>query len=133
MKEMSRLMGNEVRDVQLMQYDILSIYDDVEDKYFEKSDSNISNIIVLKDATTLITDGNEIFVNTSGNNGLATGGSGDVLTGIIAGLLAQGKNNLEASALGVYLHGLCAEYYTDKASKYALNASDLIDSLQYIL
>ncbi len=59
-------------------------------------------ICVLKDAGTVVTDGEKIYINRSGNNGMSTGGSGDVLTGMITGFLAQGMKAMEASCLGVW-------------------------------
>ena len=84
-------------------------------------------ITVLKSATTVITDGKDIFVSTSGHAGMATGGSGDVLTGVIAAFVAQNKNLLEATAAAVYLHGKAGELV---ATKYGngLIASDLCDA-----
>ena len=76
---------------------------------------------------------NGYLVNTSGNNGLSTGGTGDVLAGIISGLIAQGLNNIEAASLGVYIHGIAAENYVDKANCYSLNATDLLEEIQYVL
>jgi len=86
--------------------------------------------IVLKGAYTAITtpDG-KCFFNTSGNPGMATGGSGDVLTGIITGLMAQHYRPLEACLLGVYLHGLAGDLAADRLGYEALIASDLIDNL----
>ncbi len=66
-------------------------------------------VIVLKGAPTKIISGNKIFVNTTGNAALATAGSGDVLTGMITSLLAQGYKTDEATKIGVYLHGLTAD------------------------
>lgn len=85
--------------------------------------------LALKDARTIVTDGSKIYVNVSGNNGLATGGSGDVLTGIIAALLAQGMEQFEAASLGVYLHGLAADYAVQEKNHYSLMASDIIEAL----
>ena len=86
--------------------------------------------IVLKGAHTAITapDG-RCFFNTTGNPGMATGGSGDVLTGIIAGLFAQGYPSLEACLLGVYLHGLSGDLALKEQGYEALTASDIIDNL----
>ncbi|NQV03500.1 MAG: NAD(P)H-hydrate dehydratase [Bacteroidia bacterium] len=86
--------------------------------------------IVLKGANTSITtpDG-KCFFNTSGNPGMATGGSGDVLTGIITGLMAQHYKPLEACLLGVYLHGLAGDLAADELGYEALIAGDLIDNL----
>jgi NAD(P)H-hydrate epimerase len=87
-------------------------------------------VIVLKGANTLVTlpDGNAVF-NPTGNPGMATGGSGDVLTGIITGLLAQGFTPAHAAISGVYLHGLAGDLAARKITQPALIASDIVDSL----
>jgi NAD(P)H-hydrate epimerase len=87
-------------------------------------------IIVLKGAHTSISDpdGN-IYFNSTGNSGMATGGSGDVLTGILTGLLAQGYSAKEAALLGVYIHGLAGNLALEEQSKESLIASDLIGYL----
>lgn len=90
-------------------------------------------ICVLKDKNTAISDGDRIMVNASGNSGLATGGSGDVLSGVIAALLAQGCDSFEAAALGVYVHGLAGDDAAARLSEYSVMASDVIDSLPNIL
>lgn len=83
--------------------------------------------IVLKGAPTFILQGGSpIFVNSTGDPGMATAGSGDVLTGLIAGLLAEGCNTIEAASLGVYLHGLAGEYAAEDMTSYGLCASDII-------
>lgn len=86
--------------------------------------------IILKGHNTLITcpDGKQYF-NTTGNPGMATAGSGDTLTGIIAGLLAQGYSEKEACLFGVYLHGLAGDIAAEKLSEEAMIASDIIDFL----
>lgn len=86
-------------------------------------------IIVMKGAPTLLIDGNSIYENTTGNQALATAGSGDVLTGMIISLLAQGYGALEAAQLGVYLHGLTADIAAPKMSYQAFIASDIIDNI----
>ncbi|TAI48335.1 NAD(P)H-hydrate dehydratase [Flagellimonas allohymeniacidonis] len=86
-------------------------------------------ILVLKGANSLIVDGEKGYFNTSGNPGLATAGSGDVLTGIITGFLSQGYNSLEASIFGVYLHGLAADIKASEIGFEALIASDIIENL----
>lgn len=90
-------------------------------------------VLVLKDARTIVQDKEHLYVNVSGNDGMATGGSGDVLTGIIAGLVAQGMNCFEAAAMGVYVHGLAGDYVTRKKNAYSLMAGDIIDALSCIL
>lgn len=86
-------------------------------------------ILVLKGAPTHITDGKSVYENTTGNAALATAGSGDVLTGIITGLLAQGYTSLDASCLGVHLHGLAADIGTKSSAKEAFIASDIVENL----
>lgn len=82
-------------------------------------------ILVLKGHQTIITDGNQIAYNPTGNSGMATGGSGDVLTGLITALLAQGMQAFEAAQLGVYLHGLAGDLAAEELSEPALISSDL--------
>ncbi len=89
--------------------------------------------LVLKDARTVVTDGNEVYVNTTGNNGLSTGGSGDVLSGMIAGLLAQGMKPKKAAVLAVCLHGIAAEEYMKYGGRYSMLASDILEMLPKIL
>ena len=87
-------------------------------------------IIVLKGHHTFIaTPDQKGFFNSTGNAGMATGGSGDVLTGILTGLLAQGYSSVETAILGVYLHGLAGDLAADKLSMEAMIAGDIIDNL----
>lgn len=91
---------------------------------------NYQVVLVLKGANTAIfTPNGNVYFNSSGNNALATGGSGDVLTGIITSLIAQGYNNTEASIIGVYLHGLTAEIALEKGneSEESFSAMNIID------
>jgi NAD(P)H-hydrate epimerase len=86
--------------------------------------------IVLKGAHTAITTpGGQCYFNTTGNPGMATAGSGDVLTGIITGLLAQGYTSLESSILGVFLHGLAGDLVVSHTGEEALIARDIINHL----
>lgn len=87
------------------------------------------SIIVLKGAPTIVAfpDG-EVFVNTSGNAGMATGGTGDVLTGVIAALIAQGLSSHDAAVAGVYLHGLAGDI-ASQAGAVGLIAGDLLQAL----
>ena len=88
-------------------------------------------ICVLKDHHTAVAIPNtkNIYINQSGNSGMSTGGSGDVLNGIIAGLLAQGCEPYIAATLGVYIHGLAGDIASEKLSEYSVMASDIIDAL----
>lgn len=95
-------------------------------------------ICVLKDHRTAVSDGSErVYVNQSGNSALATGGSGDVLAGILGGILAQFKNSdrtlTELVNLGVYIHGLCGEYAARELSEYSVIASDIINAIPQVL
>ena len=85
--------------------------------------------VVLKGHRTLVTDGNERFLNRTGNPGMATAGSGDVLTGVIASLVGQGLDPFEASRLGVHLHGLAGDIAAESIGQTSLIATDLIDAL----
>lgn len=83
--------------------------------------------VLLKGAhTALATPEGKVYFNNTGNSGMATGGSGDVLTGIITGFLAQGYKAFEASALGMYVHGLAGDLAISMQAPHALTASDLI-------
>jgi NAD(P)H-hydrate epimerase len=85
-------------------------------------------ILVLKGAyTSIAIPSGEVYFNSTGNPGMATGGSGDVLTGILTGLLAQGYSSKEAAVLGVYLHGMAGDLAAKATSQYGLIASDIID------
>ncbi len=90
-------------------------------------------ILVLKDARTLVSDGNQLYINRSGNSALAKGGSGDVLSGMIGGLIAQGTDAFTAASLAVYLHGLAAEEYVKEKSVSSMLATDLLQILPAIL
>lgn len=86
-------------------------------------------IIVLKGHKTFITDGIQTFENTTGNSGLAKGGSGDALTGMITSFLAQGYTTLEAAKLGVYLHGLAADITLQSQSEESMLITDVIENI----
>ncbi|MBI2608023.1 MAG: NAD(P)H-hydrate dehydratase [Deltaproteobacteria bacterium] len=87
-------------------------------------------ILVLKGSGTVIASPRgEIFINPTGNPGMATAGMGDVLTGIISGFLGQGLNPLEAAQLGVYLHGLSGDHLKEKKGVAGFIASDLLEIL----
>lgn len=102
-------------------------------KLMKGEDSSSDAICVLKGYRSIVTDGNGYYINTTGNPGMATGGSGDVLTGIIASLLAQGlKQGLkffDVAILSVYIHGLAGDLAAKKLTEYSLIASDIIDYL----
>jgi NAD(P)H-hydrate epimerase len=88
-------------------------------------------ILVLKGDRTIIADSTgEAWVNTTGNPGMATGGTGDILTGVVAGMLAQNRSRpFEAVLAAVYLHGLAGDVARDSMGEFALVATDLIAAL----
>lgn len=96
--------------------------------------ADLNAVLVLKDAATRIyTPDGTVYVNTTGNPGMSTAGSGDVLTGIICGLLTQVNDGVMAAVLGVYLHGMCGDYAAEEGNPYALTAMDMVEALKYVL
>ena len=86
--------------------------------------------IILKGAPSLVaTTGGRLFVNTTGNSGMSTAGSGDVLTGILAALLCQGLKAGDAAILGTYLHGLAGDVAAESFTERAMIAGDMIRCL----
>lgn len=121
--EMSRLTGNSIKEIR---ENLFSIAQKFSDEY--------DVITVLKDARTVIASpGGESFINTTGNHGMATGGSGDVLTGMIGALLGQKVLAEQAAALGVMLHGMAGDAAAQVVGKTSLMASDLINGISTIL
>ncbi|HXG12069.1 MAG TPA: NAD(P)H-hydrate dehydratase [Gemmataceae bacterium] len=86
-------------------------------------------VLLLKGHGTLVTDGRRVYTNRTGNPGLATGGTGDVLTGLVAALLGQGLEPFAAAQLGAYLHGLAGDLARDQLGEVSLIAIDLLDYL----
>ena len=85
---------------------------------------------VLKDARTLIgIPGSGLVLNTTGNAAMAKGGSGDVLAGILAGLLVQQKDSKRAACLGTYLHGRCGDLAREEKGPYSVLARDLLEHI----
>ena len=86
--------------------------------------------VVLKGAHTAVCNSSgEIHFNATGNPGMATAGSGDVLTGILGSLLAQGVAPFDAARLGTYLHGLAGDYAAEKQGTHGMIASDIIKAI----
>ena len=90
-------------------------------------------ILLRKGYRTLITDGVACFENRTGNPGMATGGSGDVLAGIILSLLGQGVPPLEAAAAGAWLHGAAGDICAEKLGEYGMLPGDLVEELPRLL
>ncbi len=120
--EMSRLTGRSVEEIQKRVADTATEYG-----------SRHGIVCVLKDAATVVAgrDG-QCYVNTSGNSCMAKAGSGDVLAGTIAGLLAQKMEPFDAAALGVYVHGLAGDRYRAKHGPAGMLARELAEELENI-
>jgi len=116
--EFARLMGSDAQTVQGQRRELAA-----------RLAAECGLIAVLKGQGTIVTDGRRIYQNTTGNPGMATGGTGDVLTGVIASLLAQGLEPFAAAALGVHVHGLAGDLARDDKGEVSLIATDLLDYL----
>lgn len=119
--EMGRLLNLQIKEVEEKR------------EYYAKYISEKYNIItVLKGHKTIVScPEGEIYINNTGNPGMATAGSGDVLTGIIASLLGQGLDPFNAARLGVYLHGLAGDMVRDKIGEYGIIARDIVEAIPY--
>ncbi len=85
--------------------------------------------VVLKGAGTVVTNSKQIYVNTTGNPGMASAGAGDVLTGVITALAGQDMSDFDAAVYGVYVHGLAGDIAADELGQISLMATDIIDAL----
>ena len=94
---------------------------------------DLHSIVLLKGHRTCITDGQTGYVNTTGNPGMAVGGSGDVLAGMIVSLLGQGIAPLEAAACGAWLHGAAGDLCANELGQYAMLPTDMLDALPRLL
>ncbi len=94
-----------------------------------RQDTSRRTIVVLKGHRTIVTDGERFAVNATGNPGMATGGTGDCLTGIITALVGQSLSSWDAARLGVHVHGLAGDLATDDLGQTSLIASDVVDYL----
>lgn len=94
---------------------------------------DLSCVVLLKGHHTCITDGDTIYVNQTGNAGMAVGGSGDVLAGMIAGLLGQGMDSLQAAACAAWLHGAAGDICAEQMGQYAMLPTDMLNVLPRLL
>lgn len=116
-KEFERIFGNTENDFELI-------------KLAQQKAKELKVVIVLKGHHSFIaTPGGKGFFNNTGNAGMATAGSGDVLTGVLAGLLAQGYSPVETAIFGVYIHGMAGDMAAKKFSEEAMIAGDIIERL----
>ena len=90
-------------------------------------------ICLLKGAGTVVTDAAKVYVNDTGNPGMATGGSGDVLTGLVAALIGQGLAPFDAACLGARIHGLAGDIAAEEFGEVSMTGSDLIDCLPAVI
>lgn len=89
--------------------------------------------VVLKGKNSIVTDGERLFVNPTGNCGMATGGSGDVLAGVIGSLVGQGLSLYDGAVLGTYIHGLAGDLSKEDKGELGLIASDIAENLPYAI
>ena len=120
--EAAKLLGCEVKTIE-------------QDRFVavKKIANQYGGICLLKGAGSLISDGKSVWINTSGNSGMATGGMGDVLSGIIAALIVQMPNRFEAVRLAVFIHGQAADNIAQKQGKRGILASDLFSQLPQLV
>lgn len=116
--EFARLLGSDIAAVQANRQDLAADFA-----------RRHGVVVVLKGHGTVVTDGQRVYVNTTGNPGMATGGTGDVLGGLIAAFLGQKLEPFAAAQLGVYLHGRAGDLAREQLGEVSLIASDLLDFL----
>jgi ADP-dependent NAD(P)H-hydrate dehydratase / NAD(P)H-hydrate epimerase len=117
--EMARLIGKSAKEVQTNRWEIA-----------EQFVQEYGVVLALKGAGTVVTDkSGKLWINSTGNPGMAKGGMGDALTGVIGALLAQGMPAVEAARAGVFVHGLAGDIAAEKHGERAMLATDLIESL----
>ena len=118
-RDRSKITGKSVKEIQANRIKISS-----------NVSRKIKCISVLKGFRTIISSNSgQIYINGSGNEGMATGGMGDALTGIIASFIGQGYSELESTILGVYVHGKAGDSIADVTSKRGILASEIIKKL----
>lgn len=116
--EMARLCGLDTGQVQRRRIEVA-----------ERFAAEQRCVVVLKGAATVVTDGGETCKNGTGNSGMGTGGTGDVLAGVIGGLLAQGIRPFDAARLGVFVHGLAGDLAAAEKTGRGMTAGDLAEAL----
>ncbi|MDP3014148.1 MAG: NAD(P)H-hydrate dehydratase, partial [Candidatus Subteraquimicrobiales bacterium] len=116
--ELARLIGVSSREIQGDRVD-----------FAKKSAKDWQVVIILKGARSVVSSPETALINMSGNSGMASAGTGDVLAGLVGGFLAQGLTPLDSAILSTYLHGLAGDIAAEKKTEYCLIAGDLIDYL----
>jgi len=121
--EMAKLLGKTIKAVQASREEIAGVFAKL-----------LKCIVVLKGYRTVVAnDSGKIYINMTGNPGMSTAGVGDVLTGMIAGLAAQGFSPWDAAVAGVYLHGLAGDLAAREKGEYGMIASDLLEKIPYAI
>ena len=120
MGEMSRITGINIKELVENRIDIAVNF---------AKEYNV--VVLLKGYNTIITDGREVFINSTGSSKMASGGMGDALTGIIASFIGQGYDVFKAAILGAYIHGYCGDILSK--DMFCVNASHIIEKLPYIV
>ena len=121
--ELSRLLDIPIKDIAADRL-----------KYAVLAAEQLGKVVLLKGAPTYIAGPEgQVYLNPTGNIGMAKGGSGDVLTGLIGSLMAQGLPPLEAACCGAYLHGICGDYVRDEIGSMGMVPSDMIDAIPLVL
>ena len=116
--EMSRLFGKSTRYIQKNRLTVA-----------KKFSNQYNAVVVLKGSGTIVAEKNKTYVNKTGNPGMATAGSGDVLTGIIGGFLAQGLKPFDAARLAVHVHGLAGDLAAEDKGEAGLIAGDILEKI----
>ena len=116
--EMARLLSSSVSDIQSNRINIAK-------KFAEE----YGVVLVLKGANTIVTDGNEVFVNLNGNPGMAMGGAGDMLSGMIGSFVAQGISPFDAAKAAVFIHGRCGDITAKSLSMRSMTVCDMLNTL----
>ena len=123
MGELARLLGSSISE---LKKDLI--------RTAKEAAGSFGAICVCKDAVTVIAEpSGRVFVNTTGNEGMATGGSGDVLTGVIAGMLAAGAEKVRAAEWGVYLHGAAGDAAKKRYGSRSMGPQQIIEGLEEII
>ena len=121
--EMSRLIGKDVSEIQQNRKDIAL-----------KFAAEYNTVLVLKGRQTVVADpSGDVYINETGNEGMATGGTGDILTGMIASFIGQGVEPFIAAVLGVYYHGMAGDLAMKEKGALSLLATDLLNMLPEVL
>lgn len=116
--EMARLTGLSVAEIEASRIETA-----------KKFASENSCVLVLKGADTVVTDGKSVFVNTTGNPGMAMGGTGDMLTGMIGSFIAQGMDCYSAAKCAVFIHGMCGDITAEEISLRGMTIEDMLELL----